>query len=655
MRTRWTIVVSLLLALLGSGLATGSASATDPAPLDPGRYVTDVSDVLTPADEAAAEARLTALDAQTGVGLFFVFVPEFTNPSSDSEWVSRAAESNGLNNDQYLVAVATDTRVFAMGGRTEGGEVSVADRARVTEAMIPSLRQDDWAGAIDAAADEVQEIVVDGPAAAARGWTVFGLLALAAVVILVVILLVRRNRKRAAERAAREAQLEELAQQASIALVRTDDVVKSSEQELEYARAQFGDDAIGEFVAALQTARADLDQAFTLQQKLDDEIPDSDQERIAWNQTIIQLCSESTQSLEERKAAFDELRELEQNAPAALENVRRLRAAAGAEIDRADQIFTALGATYAAAAISAVADNTAQARSRMAFTDAQITAADQQIAAGRTGDAAVSIRAAEGAVQQATQLEDAVEQLANDLKAADERGTAVVAELQGDLQTARALPDTQGYVAQAIASTTQHLADAQRLLGTGARNPIDALRVLDAANTAIDQVVQQVRDEQARIAHARSLLGSALERADVQIATAESFILNRRGAISSTARTRLAEAQSNRDQARRLADTDPQQALALAQRADRMAAEALRLAQNDTGSWGGGTGSGGNDTLGAVLGGVLIGQLLGGGNRGGGGWGGGGGFGGGGFGGGGGGLSAGGFGGGFSGTSGGRF
>ncbi|MFE6995206.1 TPM domain-containing protein [Microbacterium sp. NPDC057659] len=651
MRTRWTVVVGLLVALLGSGLAAGAASAADPGPLDPGVYVTDTSGVLTPAQENEAEARLTALDEQTGVGLFFVFVPEFTNPSIDTDWVDQTADANGLSDRQYLIGIATDTRVFAMNGPESGGAVSVADRARVTDAMLPALRQSDWAGAIDAAAAEVQDIVVDGPARTARGWAIFGVVAVVAVIVLVIVLQVRRSRRRATEKAAREAEIAALSHQASIALVRTDDVVKSSEQEMEYARAQFGDDAIGEFVAALKTARTNLDQAFSLQQKLDDEIPDTDQERIVWNQSIIQLCSESTQSLEERKAAFDELRELEQNAPAALENVRRLRAAAVAEIDRADQIFAALGTVYAPAAISAVADNTAQARSRIAFTDEQIQAAEQQMAAGKTGDAAVSIRAAEGAVQQATQLEDAVEQLSNDLKAADERGAALVAELQSDLQTAQTLPDAQGFVAQAIAATSQHLSDAQRLLGGTGRNPIDALRVLDAANAVIDQTVQQVRDEQAKIAHARSLLGGALERADVQISAAESFILNRRGAISSTARTRLAEAQSNRDQARRMADADPQQALAYAQHADRMAGEALRLAQNDTGSWGGGGGGGGNDTLGAVLGGVLIGQLLGGGNRGGGGWGGGGWS----SGGGGGGFSAGGFGGGRSSSSGGRF
>jgi len=387
---------------------------------------------------------------------------------------------------------------------------------------------------------------------------------------------------------------------------------------------------------------------------------------VQWNQQILQLCSDSTQVLEERKAEFDELRKLEQNAPAALENVRRLRAAAGAEINRADQILAVLATQYAPATISAVADNTTEARSRMTFTDAQIDEAAKLITAGETGDAAVAVRAAEGAVQQATQLEDAIEQLQNDLKGADDRAAALISELNVDIQTARALPDTQGAIAQAVVATTQGIQQAQAQLSASGRDPIEALRVLDAANASIDAVIAQGRDAQAKIVRAQSVLADTMRRAEIQVSSAESFILNRRGSIASAARTRLSEAQTNLSQARGLASTDPVQAVAYAQRADSLAAEALRLAQSDYNGFSGG-GGGSNDTLGALLGGILIGQASGG-NRGGG-WGGGGGglfgggggfgggsSGGGGFfggGGGGGGFSVGGFGGGSSGSSGG--
>ena len=666
MRQRWLVWVAVLLGTVLGGFSLSAASATAPGPLD--GHITDRSGVVSSSDRAQAESTLEKLRTEAGIDLFFVMIPEYTDPASMEQWTTATAQGNSFRGDQYLISVATEGRSYTM-YRPDAGRMTISQRDRILSAMRPDLAASDFSHAIVAGADEAYDIYVLGPQRAATGWTVFGIIVLIAVIIVVVVLLIRRARKRAAEQAKRRAQLVEIGQQANIALVRTDDLVRSSEQEMEYARAQFGDDVIGDFVTALQTSRTNLNEAFSLQQKLDDEVPDTDEQKLEWSQRILELCSESTKVLEERKADFDELRKLEQNAPAALDNVRKLRSAAGAEVDRADQILAALTAAYASAAISPVADNPAQARSRLAFTDTQVEAADGFIAAGKTGDAAVSVRAAEGAVQQATQLEDAVEQLQKSLKDADDRAAALIAELGSDLQTARTLPDAQGAVAQAVAATEQGIRQAQSQLGASGRNPVEALRVLEAANIAIDGVIAHVRDEQARIQRAAAMLGDAMQRAQMQISSAESFILNRRGSIASTARTRLSEAQGSLDQAQSLAGTDPVQALALAQRADTLAAEALRLAQNDYGGWSGG--GGGNDNLGAFIGGVLIGSA---GNHhgGGGGWGdggifgggGGGGFsgggsGGGGFfggGGGGGGFSVGGFGGGgggFGGSSGG--
>lgn len=670
MRNRWLTSAALVLGAILGGFSLASASATAPGPLDPG-YVTDHSGVVSGGDLADAQATLERLRDEARIDLFIVLVPDYSDPADAEQWTDATAGGNGLAADQYLISVATEGRNFTM-WRHDEGRMSVAERDRILDAMLPDLRDSDFSAAVVAAADEAYDIYVLGPQRSAQTGLIIGVVVVIGVIVLVIVLLVRRARKRAAERAEREARIEQIAQQANIALVRTDDLVRSSEQELEYARAQFGDEVIGEFVTALQTSRKNLDEAFSLKQKLDDEVPDTDEERLAWNERVLQLCSESTQVLEERKSDFDVLRRLEQNAPAALENVRRLRSAAGAEIDRAEQILSTLTSAYASDVVSSVAGNVAEARSRMAFTDAQIQEAEQQIGAGETGDAAVSIRAAEGAVQQATQLEDAIEKLQTDLRSADDRALAIIAELNGDMQSARALPDARGVVSQAIAATEQAIRQAQALLGPARRDPVGALRVLDAANASIDSVIAQVRDEQARIQHARTMLADTIRRADLQISAAERFILNHRGGIGSQARTRLAEAQSSRTQAMRLAETDPVQALSFAQNADRMAGQALQLAQSDVSGWGGGGyggGRGGNDALGALLGGILIGQVTGG-RGGGGGFGGGGGLGGGilggggssgggGFfgGGGGGGFSVGGFGG-FSGGSsggGGRF
>ena len=58
-----------------------------------------------------------------------------------------------------------------------------------------------------------------------------------------------RRGKRARQEA--QQQLAHLEQTSGLALVAADDAVKTSEQELEFARAQFGDAAVAEFATAL--------------------------------------------------------------------------------------------------------------------------------------------------------------------------------------------------------------------------------------------------------------------------------------------------------------------------------------------------------------------------------------------------------------------
>ena len=81
--------------------------------------------------------------------------------------------------------------------------------------------------------------------------------------------------------------VEELERQASAALVETDDAIKTSEQELGFAKAQFGDAATAEFEQVLAKAKKDLTTAFMLKQQLDDAVPDTEDQVRAWNTQIL--------------------------------------------------------------------------------------------------------------------------------------------------------------------------------------------------------------------------------------------------------------------------------------------------------------------------------------------------------------------------------
>lgn len=630
MRLRRAAALASAAVVALTAIAVFPASATPPVQLG-SAYVLDDADVLTPAEEAEAEQRLEQLKADTGIDLWVVYVDQFTDPSDAEAWANQTADANGLGTTQYLLAVATEGRQYYLSGYSDGPLDPEQVAAIEQEHIQPALRQNDWRGAVDAAADGIADAEGGSGAPGAGGSSWFTWLLVGAAVIVGIVLLVMflRRRRRATGPgtgtgpAVEEVPLDELEKRAASALVQTDDAVRTSAQELQFARAQFGDAATVEFEQALTQAKANLDEAFTLKQQLDDATPDSEQDARGWNNRIIALCEQANTSLDEKAAAFDELRKLEQNAPEALARVQEDRARVAASLDGAAARLQALRSSYAAEALATIADNPEQARQRLAFADEQLAAAQDDIGAGKGGEAAVGIRAAEEAVGQAELLQTAIGKLADDLDTGEQNAAALIAELEQDMAAARALPDPDGRVAAAVTATEQQIAAARASLTGPAKRPLLALQGLEAANRQIDTLVQGVRDAEVQAQRARQMVGQLIMQAQAQVSTAEDYVTARRGAVGATARTRLAEAGAALVRAQQLQASDPQQAMQHAQRADQLAGQAIELAQSDVGAFGGGGGmfggpaQGGGDggMLGAVLGGILINSMMGGGGR----------------------------------------
>ncbi|MET0812553.1 MAG: TPM domain-containing protein [Microbacterium sp.] len=632
MRVRWAVSLAAAVAIVLGGGA-GAASATGPAMLGAG-FVEDRSDVLSSSQEAAVQQRLQQLSDETDVDMWVVYVDAFTDPSSAEDWANETADLNGLGPNQYLLAVATETRQFYLSGYSEG-PVSFDELSQIEQQQIgPALQGDDWAGAAEAAADGLAAAAGGGSGGSAGGGFtgILVFLLVAAAIGVVIWLIVRSRRKKKATTGGgagapvEQISTAELAQRAASALIATDDAIRTSEQELGFAKAQFGDAAAAEFESALQTAKENLNRAFTLKQQLDDATPDSEEQARAWNAEILSLCEAANTGLDEKAAAFDELRKLEQNAPEAIARVQGERATVAAALATATTQLATLATSYAPEALATVADNPEQARQRIAFADEQLALAQESIGAGNGGEAAVSIRAAEEAIGQAGLLENAIAKLGGDLAEGEQNATALLAELESDVAAASALPDPDGRIAGVIASTRGEIEKARGFLTGANRRPLFALQGLEAANAQIDSLVQGVRDAAAQADRARRMVGQLILQAQAQVSTAEDYITSRRGAIGAEARTRLAEAGAALVQAQQLQQTAPEQATQYAQRANQLAAQAIQYAQNDVGSFpggggfggsGGGGGGGNGGMLGAVLGGIVINSLLGGGGGGG--------------------------------------
>ncbi|MRG61729.1 hypothetical protein GE115_17870 [Agromyces sp. CFH 90414] len=651
---------AVVAAAAWTGVTASPAFAEDPVSFGASPVV-DTAGVLG-GDLADVEQAIDEAAERSGRQLFVAYVPTFTNPESAVEWAADTAIANNLGDEDYLLAVAVDGRAYYLSAANEAS-LSADEVQRISlEVVEPELVDEDWAGAAIAAADAI----AGGGSGGGPGWGFIWFLVIAGVIVVGVVLLLawRKRRRNAGAGAgtggagapAPEVPLDELRRQAGGALVGADDAIRTSEEELGFAVASYGEEATAPFREALAAAKAKVAEAFGLQQRLDDAEPDTDAQRREWYGGILRLTGEADAALDEQAARFDELRDLERNAPQELERVRRAASQAAAHVAPASQRLDALRAQYADSALAAVADNPAQAESRLGFARAAIDEASAALGAGRAGEAAVAIRAGEEAVDQATALSGAIERLAGDLAAADQAVAAGVADLDRDVAEAGANPE--GGLAELARSTAAEAAAIRDGLAQPRRDPLALHARVERANAAIDAAIGSVRAAAEQAARVAAQLDRSLVTARAQVQAAEDYLVARRGAIGAEARTRLAEAGRHLALAEQARGTDPAAALGDAQRAETLAAEAMRLAQQDVGGfgglggpaagpggqggWGAPTGGGGGgDLFGAVLGGILINSVLGGG-------GGGGGFGGG-FSGGGGGRSRAGFGGSFGG------
>src|SRR6218665_72227 len=151
------------------------------------------------------------------------------------------------------------------------------------------------------------------------------------------------------------------------AVVGGDDAIRASEDEVGFAVASYGEEATAPFRAAIADAKSQMSQAFALQQLLDDEIPDTDEQRRQWYTQILQFTSTARQALADQEKNFDELRSLQQNAASALSAIEIQADSAAATIAPAAERLAGLQPTYSARALAPIADNPAQAASRMSF------------------------------------------------------------------------------------------------------------------------------------------------------------------------------------------------------------------------------------------------------------------------------------------------
>ncbi len=653
-------VAAFLAGLFVLALAAGASSAANAPKLT--ERVTDLAGVLTSSDRQTAHEGIDRLDQQHNIQLWALFV-DTTGNQTATDYAGAVFSANGLGGNDALLVVATGDRRDALWiGSLLTDSITEAEQARIlADSVEPDLAAGAWGTAVADGADALGAASSGGgtngggttpaPSPADFGWLAWFLsLLLILVGVAIVWWWVRGWLAGHREAEERDRRTGELARRANALLVATDELLRNDVQELGFAEAEFGADAVKPFHEALDAARKELQAAFTVRQQLDDDVPEDPPTRERMLNEIVSRCQNAQAAVEKETDRFRELRDLERRAPQILAALPAELTRIEGRIPGVEEALAGLEADAPSAA-APVRGNVAEARKRLAL--AREAEQRGRAAGADKGAAARAAKAGPDAAAQAGGLLDAIDRASQGLDAARTQLPEALARARTDVEAAaNAVAAAKGTVPATDLATAQSRLKGASEAATGEKHDLVlALRLATEAQAAGASVLAAIKAGEEQRARVAAAADASIAAAAASVERASDYLDGRRHGVGRQPRTRLSDAVAALDQARAVRESDPAQAQAQAQRALGRADEAYRMASDEferTNAAGyGGTvvlngrpysmgrrgGPGwGNDVGAAILGGIIGGILSGGGRRGGG-WRGGGGFGGGGFGG----------------------
>ncbi len=627
------VMLAVLVGLCGALLLAPPVGAQPPFPLPD--QVTDSAKVLSDSGRAAVTSATDKLYADRHIRLWVVYVDNFSGQGAE-DWARRTRAVSELGDYDALLAVATTGRAYAffVPSAIKSVKASQVDQLRRTR-IEPALHNGDWSGAAIAAANGLNT----SPPSSGRVVLLVALVAIAlAVAALLVVMRYRGRRRRAAALAAARGvdptddtalaavPLEALDDLSRSMVVDVDNAVRTSANELSLAIDEFGAERTQPFTEAITNAKAALSQAFTVRHQLDDSTPETPAQRRELLTRVIVSAARADRELESQTEAFEQLRDLVLNAPSRLDALTEQYVELTSRIDPAEQRLAELRNEFDATALTSVSGNVAGAKERLAFADRNISTARElagHAEIGKQTGLVDAYHAAESALGQARALLDAIDNAATDIRHAMTALPSVIEDIRAAVQRAEEqLQKASGHTAELTVARDAATGALEYSRSTGgSADPLGAFARLSKAGADLDRILDAVAQEQVNAERLNRSFEQALFTAQARVRGVSEYVDTRRGSIGAEARTRLAEAGRHLRAAQDKRATNVTEAIAHANAASTLAAQAQALANADVQqAQRAYAGRGGGDT-GAMIGGIIIGNVLGGAMRGGfGGW-----------------------------------
>lgn len=387
----------------------------------------------------------------------------------------------------------------------------------------------------------------------------------------------------AEQRRLQQMSLEELRREAGSLLIAADNAVNSSEQEILFASAAYGDDQVAPFQRDVEEAREHLQESFRMQHQVDRDPPESEDEARDLLRKVIANCQRVSETLESHRQDFESLRSLELDPRPALSQLRTRIEELDQRRAQAQKRLPDLQSKYDDEALTSFTEGLDRSAHSLQAAATAADAAESALESAEPSEAVVAIHTGEESAGEAGKLIESLEETQLRLRSAEQNLSVGLDQTEQDIAQARATMeagqshDLAGPIAAAQAAVTQ----VRRDLDSGEKiNPLELLNSLEVAHRELDEPLNAVRDQQARDRRAREVLQTEILTARHQVQSSRDYLGARRG--GSTSRTRMAEAERSLAEAESLGDGQPAKALELATQAKTLAVQAAQIARQES-------------------------------------------------------------------------
>ena len=556
--------IALFAAIAFVCMPIGMARADSPVTIT--STVTDPHSFLSDSQAKSASQSLSALKSG-GLDAYVVLVTDFSD-QAPVKWCEAAGTKSGLSNSSLVLVIATEQRVAATCGNTD--QKGIADSAVVSafaaaktelgkanpldadtvvsaiQAYSSSLKASQSSGSKSTTPTKTRAAKSSSTSTSGGSTFLFGSIILffffTVLILLPIILITAIVRSQRKTRKTVVGTQEQQRVQSTLDLARmlldADDVVRASEDEIEFARAQFGPDAVASFSSAIDNARALVSRGFALQRGNEDgSNPVSTQEM---NDFINRLNAAMNQLVQERQS-FTERRNKEANIGEQVSDLLDSIAQTRNQISQAEMDLQTLKLAYSAEAIASLIGRPDQAR---ALLDQAETSAKEALAAQQSGQNAYeTLEVARRALALARHQLESITQAPDQLARSSELLTAAIGSITSDISdVTRLKADPVAF--KPLVDSAQAAISGGHTAQNGQGDPLAALESLRLAEAALDEALAPLRSAEERAQRAQSGIDALLSQADSEVARANQHITSHGSLVGFDARSQLSFARS---------------------------------------------------------------------------------------------------------------